>query len=139
MPTYQYGYPGWPDPFGEMRRLQDELSRSPGRGEFPPANVYTNDKGCILVAEIPGMVKTDMEVTVHENSVTIKGRRVGSAKEGATYHRNERRSGAFARTVTLPFNVDAGKVEASYENGLLTVAMPRHEADMPRRIDIRTS
>lgn len=143
MPYRSWGTPGWADPFRELRRIQEDMNRVLGStglaapAEFPQANLYADDDGAVITCELPGVAHGDLEVTVHDDTVTIKGRREPEEGAGITYHRRERRSGAFARTITLPFPVASDKVDARYENGVLTVRMARQEADKPRRIQIR--
>jgi HSP20 family protein len=94
----------------------------------------------IVTAEIPGVKLDDIDLTVHQNTLTIKGRREAEAKEPeASFHRRERSFGPFTRTVALPFNVDADQVKASAHNGILRVELPRPESDKPRKIKISQS
>lgn len=138
-----FGYTGWTDPYADLRRVQDEMNRILGRGgataavDYPPVNVYANDDGVLLVSEIPGVDRSDLEITVDQSTLVLKGRREPAGQGEATFHRRERRSGAFARSVTLPFPVEADKIDARLENGTLRVRMARHEADKPHRIEIR--
>jgi HSP20 family protein len=77
---------------------------------------------------------------VHQNTLTIKGRREPEAKEPeAGFHRRERTFGPFLRTIALPFNVDPEQVKATAQNGILTVELPRPESDKPRKIKISQS
>jgi HSP20 family protein len=138
---------GWADPFGELNRIQSEMARllGPARRallerEFPPVRVATNDDGALLQALVPGVAPEKIEVTVHGDTLSLKGEREAPAPaEGATWHRNERRTGRFARTVTLPFEVDPERVEARFENGVLEVRLPRVASQRPRKIEIATS
>jgi HSP20 family protein len=138
-----FGYTGWTDPYADLRRIQDEMNRVLGRTgvsaamEYPPVNVYANDDGVLVVSEIPGVARSDLEITVDQNTLVLKGRREPPGEGEVTFHRRERRTGAFARSVALPFPVEAGKVDARLENGVLRVQMMRHEADKPHRIEIR--
>ncbi|MEM7022586.1 MAG: Hsp20/alpha crystallin family protein [Pseudomonadota bacterium] len=139
------GRSSWPDPFRELRRMQEELARTygvPGRTaeEFPPLNLWTGAQGAMLTAAMTGVDPGDLEITVHQDTLTLKGARAAdSAEDKPTYHRRERRHGSFARTVALPFRVDAEHVEASLEDGILTLMLPRHEAERPKRIEISKS
>ncbi len=136
------GRSSWPDPLRELRRMQDEWSRvygAPARAgeEFPPLNLWTGAQGAVLTAAIPGVDPDDLEITVHQDTLTLKGKRGPDEGEGAaTYHRRERRHGAFGRTVALPFSVDAEHVQAGIEDGILTLMLPRHESERPKRIEI---
>jgi HSP20 family protein len=134
------------DPLRELRRLQDEVDRLAGAvaptaglaaaGGFPAVNVYAGRDGIAVVAELPGVAKEDLEVQAHRDTLTVRGaRRPASEQEGA-YHRRERRSGTFTRTIQLPYRVDPSRVEARLEDGVLRLSLPRPEEDKPRRIAI---
>jgi HSP20 family protein len=144
MALYPRGYDPWNYPFSTLKRLQDEVNRAFGdfrlaeTGEFPPVNLWRNADGVIVTAEVPGVRLADMEITVHQNTLTIKGKREPEADEPkATFHRQERQYGSFARTISLPFNVDSEHVHAGASNGVLTIQLPRPEAEKPKRIHIR--
>lgn len=139
----QMGYTGW-DPLAEMRRLQadmnrtfDRTSRDPATRVYPPVNLWLGDDSVVVTAELPGLTPDEVELTVRDDTLTIDGERPPTeATEQAGWHRRERPYGAFSRTVGLPFRVDAGRVRARFENGLLEVEMQRPEADRPRKIAI---
>jgi HSP20 family protein len=106
-----------PDLFREMRRAQEEMNRLfgglrfPLEAEFPPLNVWAGADGAIVTAEVPGVRPDQIDVTVHQDTVTLRGKRDPEAVDSdAIVHRQERIHGAFARTVLLPFRVDADKV-----------------------------
>lgn len=143
-----FGRGWWPDdPFGELRRMQAEMDRvlsrydTPGTAEFPPINIWTNPEGAVVMARVPGLARDDVELTVHDDTLTIRGeRRDDAAGDGeAVYHRRERPRGAFARTVVLPYAVDADSAEAMLSDGVLAVRLKRPEAEKPKRIDITKS
>jgi len=123
------------DPFRNIRRLQDEVSRL----EFPAVNVFVNQDGVIITAELPGVRSEDLDILTHRDSVTLSGERQTETKEARGYHRRERRGGRFVRTVSLPFVVDPNMVEADLVNGVLTLVLPRAEEDKPRRINVKAS
>jgi HSP20 family protein len=132
------------DPFHEMRRIQDEmnrvLQRTPQRESgYPAMNVYVSQDGVAVTAELPGVSEEDLEVSVHRDTVTLRGERKLERDEVSRYHRRERGGSSFARTVSLPFNVDPDKVEASYRNGVLRLSLHRPESDRPKRIPVRSS
>ena len=143
------GFPGGtPDPFRELRRLHDEMGRLAGAlapaagpataaGGFPAVNLYAGRDGIALVAELPGVEAGDLEVHAHQDTLTIRGARRPASEDEAAYHRRERRSGAFTRTVQLPYRVDPDRVEARLEDGVLRLSLGRPEQDKPRRIEIR--
>jgi len=134
-------------PFGELRSLQREMNRlfdgydgGATVSRFPALNVWGNSDRVVVMAELPGLDPKDLDLSVVNNQLTIKGdRKSDKPAEDAVCHRSERDYGKFVRTVRLPFAVENDKVEAKYENGVLTVSMPRHEATKPKRIEIKMS
>lgn len=134
-------------PFEELRDLQREMNRlfdgyesGTTMSRFPALNVWGNPESVVVTAELPGLEIDDLDIQVVNNQLTIKGERKGDKPaEDAVCHRCERDAGKFVRTVRLPYVVESDKVTATYENGVLTVTMPRHEATKPKRIEIKTS
>lgn len=92
-----------------------------------------------MEADVPGFKMEDLEVSVVADQLTIKGRREFPTEEGTTFHRRERRAGEFTRTLTLPAEVDADKIEATLKNGVLTVVMPKAEAARTRKITVKSA
>lgn len=133
----------WPDLFMDIRRAQDEMNRLFGglrlapRTEFPPVNVWAGADGAIITAQVPGVSPDQIDITVHRDTVTLRGKRDPEAVDGdATAQRQERVYGPFSRTVVLPFRVDADKVSARFDRGVLTLELPRPESDKPRHIKV---
>lgn len=137
---------GW-DPFAEMRRLQTDMNRlfegagsARSAGVCPPVNLWLGENSVVVTAELPGPSQDEIDLTVREDTLTIKGEaRPASAGEGAVWHRRERPAGTFSRTVELPFRVDSDQVQARFQNGLLEVEMRRPETDLPRKIKVNTN
>ncbi len=133
---------GW-DPWRALEELEDQVSRAfravraPRR--YPPLNVYEDEEGLTVVAELSGVTGAELEVTAKGDSLTIKGARERPEEEGREYHRRERRFGEFERSVSLPAGLDTGKVEAGVRNGLLVVRLPKAEEAKPRKIEIKGS
>jgi HSP20 family protein len=131
-----------PDRYGDLRRWNGDASRLFGmpsftEAEFPPVNVLTGADGAVVKAEVPGVSPDQIEITVHHNSVILRGKREMEAQDQATIvHRRERAQGPFARTIALPFRVDAEKVAARFDRGVLTLTLPRPEADKPRQVKV---
>ena len=100
-------------------------------------NLYAGRDGIAVVAELPGVAKDELEVHAHRDTLTLRGTRRPAAEDEAAYHRRERRSGAFTRTIQLPFRVDPERIEARLENGVLRLSLQRPEEDKPRRIEIK--
>ena len=135
-------------PWQEMERVQREMNRlfrrtlsGPGLHEapcYPAMNVWTNQDGVQVTAELPGVKVEDIEISVVNDTLTVSGTREPEMlQEGETYHRRERGCGKFNRTFQLPYQVESGKVEAVLEKGVLHVTLPRAEADKPKKITIK--
>jgi HSP20 family protein len=110
-----------------------------GEQAFPALNIWDDGQRICAEAEVPGFKMDDLEVSVVGNQLTIKGRREFSTEKDATYHRRERRTGEFTRTLTLPVEINAEKVEATLKDGVLTVVMPKSEAALARKIAVKTA
>lgn len=130
---------------GLMADLQDEFNNMfrarfrRGSMVFPPLNVWVKDDEAIVEAEVPGVDIKDIEVSVTGDTLTIRGERKkesSGGKQEATYHRRERWSGAFNRTIGLPFRVDGNKVSATSSNGVLRIVLPRSEEDKAKKIHV---
>jgi HSP20 family protein len=122
----------------EVNRVFDRWGRHPfGVGEFPAVNLWEEEDALHVEAELPGLELRDLEIFVTgQNQLTLKGERKAPVVEKGVQHRQERGFGKFTRTLTLPFAVDANAVEARFENGVLKVRLPKHEAAKPRKIEI---
>ena len=117
-------------------------SRGNGRGvvQALPLDVYATEDQAVLLAAIPGMSPDSLELTVHQNTVTVAGTvsdvRDADEAKGATWYLQELWSGEVRRSVTLPFPVDADKTQASFEHGILRVVLPKAETAKARKIAI---
>lgn len=127
----------------DMQRLQQRLSRlistenELSAHEFPPINVWTSQNGVIVRSEIPGIDPGDVEISLVNDTLTIKGSRNADAlKEEQCCHRRERGYGQFTRSLQLPFSVDGDHVQARFSNGVLQIDLPRAESDKPRKIGV---
>lgn len=142
----------WTNPFFELERLQNEmnrlfdfsLSRWPERdmgileGAWSPAiDIYDSRDNIVVKADIPGLSKDEIEVSVHNDTLVIRGekKREDKIKEDE-FVRTERFYGGFHRAVTLPSTVDADKVKAVYNNGVLELTLPKREEVKPKQIQI---
>ena len=104
----------------------------------PPVDIRETDDALVLTAELPGLTKEDVQITLENRVLTLAGeRKFEKEAKGENYHRIERSYGAFTRSFTLPPNVKTEKVDASFENGVLSVTLPKMEESKPRRISIR--
>jgi len=127
----------------EMERLQREMNRimdggSDGaRGEFPSLNAWANEENALITAELPGIKAEDLDISIVGDTLTLAGARFDQkGDDDRTYHRRERWQGNFSRTIQLPFRINAEDVDATFDNGILQVVLPRAEADKPHRISI---
>lgn len=104
----------------------------------PPVDIYeTEDKSVVVTVELPAMNREDIKVTFENEVLSIEGeRKFVSQVDKEHYHRVERGYGSFRRSFTLPGSVDAGRVDATYQNGLLTVTLPRREEARPKQIQV---
>jgi HSP20 family protein len=126
----------------ELNRVFDRWGRDGARAlgltAFPPVNVWEDQEGVYVEAELPGFELKELEVLVTGgNQLTIKGARKLPSLGKGVWHRQERGYGNFDRAVTLPFVVDPEKVEARLENGVLLVKLPKHESARPRKINVK--
>lgn len=128
------------DPWDEF----DKMRRShfhpfvPSRAEFPAVNVWTASDSAVVTTEVPGIDPKNIDISVTGKAITIRGvRESEDLKEGEAYHRRERWNGKFSKTFDLPFNIQSDKVNARFSKGILTVTLPRAEAEKPRKITIK--
>jgi HSP20 family protein len=110
------------------------------RRAFPPINVWTGRDNVVVTGELPGFDPAKIELSVQGDTLTFSGsREAEQLEEGATYSRQERDVGSFSRTIQLPYRVDPDQVEAHYDKGILTITLPRLEADKPKQITVKAS
>lgn len=134
------------DPWRPMRQLRNEMDRlftesgRPRAAAFPPVNVWTSPDGVVVTAELPGVDPGTLEIEAVRDTLTIKGERPRTEGDGdRSWHRRERGAGAFSRTITLPYPIDADSVDASCRDGVLRIGLSRPEEEKPRRIEVRTT
>ena len=137
------------DPFRDLLNLQNEMTRLFGHAYgdeaegtraswAPPLDIYETPDAYKVLAELPGFSPDQVDVTVNEGQLTIRGeRKFYDDVNEESFHRVERRFGAFQRIVSLPQQVQAERVEASFDKGVLTVSIPKAEQAKPRRIEIK--
>jgi len=136
------------EPFRDMLNLRADMDKvfksffsglpEEREGYWAPIIDIEEDKNNIIVKiEIPGMKKDDIKVAVHGKILSVSGeRKQESEVKDKIYHRIERAYGKFSRTITLPSEVDADKIKASYKDGLLRINLPKLESVKPRQIDV---
>jgi HSP20 family protein len=105
---------------------------------MPPVDIHQHDDHqLVLTAELPDMAREDIDISVENFVLTIKGeKKLHTDVKNEQYHHSERRFGTFSRSFSLPQTVDAGKVAAEYKNGVLTVRLPLREEARPRHIKV---
>ena len=127
-----------------MNRMLEDFNSGPpedlARGSWVPAvDIYSNGpQELVLKAELPDMKQEEIELTVEDNTLTLRGeRKFDSEVSQEQFHRVERSYGPFARTFALPPTIDAGKVSAEYKAGVLTVRLPLREEAKPKQIKVQ--
>lgn len=139
----------WPT-FGRLTNLRDEIDRlfeAPLAeltrasqllsGWTPALDVYEDKDNVYVRAELPGMKREDIDLSLHEGTLSLSGERKSEDKyKDAEVYRSERFFGRFQRTVTLPTPVAVEKVKAQYQDGILTVTLPKSEEAKPKHIDV---
>ena len=109
-------------------------------GAYPALDVWEDEATLFVEAELPGMELADVEIFVTGgNQLTLRGERKQPQEGEGTWHRQERGFGQFSRALNLPFNVDADKVEAKLQHGVLTVELPKAADAKPRRIAVKAN
>lgn len=136
----------FPDSFDALLGLQQTLDAfrtsgwlEPGissGGSYPPIDVFRKGDDFVIVTELPGLDKPDLDIRVQGRTLRIAGKKTISYPEHASVHRRERLSGSFARAVTLPIEINADGVRADYRDGILALFLPQAEHDRPKRITV---
>jgi HSP20 family protein len=139
------------DPYPELTRLSDEMTRMFGRalGDVrggspqswtPALDVIDTPEAIVLKADLPGVSPEDVSIEFHEDTLTLTGeRRFTDKVEDGRYHRLERSYGRFSRSLTLPKDVKADEISATFEEGVLEVRVPKAEEVKPRRIPVSSA
>jgi HSP20 family protein len=135
--------------FDEFRRMEQEMDqlfgrspwtsgiRSVARGTYPPINIGATPEQVDVYLFAAGVDPKALEISIHQNLLTIDGERRLITEEGADYFRKERYDGAFHRVVTLPDDVDPEQVEAAYRDGVLRITIKRRVKSQPRQIEVK--
>ncbi len=142
----------WNDPFRDLAALQERMNRvfeeSLARGRHeedlstgtwaPPVDIFETKEKVVLKAELPGFAEDQIHLRFEEGILTMEGERKFEKKAGdESYHRVERSYGHFVRSFSIPTSVDHERIAASFENGILTVELPKREETRPRQIRIQ--
>ena len=121
--------------FPEPRGEEDEVSLGTW---YPPVDIHDADEAIVVKAELPGLKKEDIVIEIKGNILTLKGERTeGREIREENYYRQERRSGKFHRSFTLPAAISPEKVVATYKAGVLEIKIPKAEKQKPKQVDIR--
>lgn len=128
---------------GEVDRLLDpwglDLPRGVALATFPPVNVWEDSEAFHVEADLPGLTHEQLQLSVtNRNQLTISGERLPEEAGKGRWHRRERGFGRFQRVLKLPAPVDADKIEAKFDNGLLHIVLPKAEEAKPRRIAVKS-
>jgi HSP20 family protein len=133
------------DPFRDMTQVQNQFNRLvdqvwSGRQEswLPAVDVFDTKDSVVLKAELAGMDPDEIQIEVEDNVLTIKGeRKFEETVDEERYYRVERRFGSFQRNLALPQGVKPEDISAAYEDGILTVTVPKVEEEKPKRIEVK--
>jgi HSP20 family protein len=134
------------DPFDALTSFQQALdayrtsgwldSTVSGGGAYPPVNVFRKGDDFIIIAELAGVKKSDLDVQVKGRTIRLTGAKTVSYPEKAALHRRERLAGKFDRAVTMPVDIDPDGVKAEYRDGVLALFLPRAESEKPKSIKV---
>lgn len=134
------------DPFDALASFQQALDAYrtsswldaglSGGGAYPPLNVFRKGDDFIVIAELPGVKKSDLDVQVKGRTIRLSGEKAVGYPEKAALHRRERLAGRFDRAVTMPIEIDPEGVKAEYRDGILALFLPRAESDKPKSIKV---
>jgi HSP20 family protein len=138
------------DPVDALLSLQRELGRvfeSPfgselgpsGRGVYPAMNAFTDKNGYVLRMEVPGVPPESIQIETQGRTLTVSGKRESKTPETGSFHRRERGTGEFSRSVQLPADLDPSRAEASCKHGILNVRIPKKEEAKPRQIAVQAA
>ena len=106
----------------------------------PHLNVVESESGYEISLDVPGLKSEEFNIEFKDGQLWVTGeRKTHKEEEGKTYHRVERRFGSFRRVVSLPVDVSADKIEAAYQDGVLTVSVPKSPTAMPRKISVKSN
>jgi HSP20 family protein len=137
--------------FAPLYCLQNDMNRlfehffddlpqvRPYAASYPAMNTWADGDAAWVEAELPGLSLEDVQVFVNGNQLSISGERKIADQKNATWHRRERAQGNFTRTMTLPWEIDADKVEAKLTDGILTVKLPKCETCKPKKVKVLTA
>jgi HSP20 family protein len=135
---FRVSFTRW-DPLRDLFALQERIERmaeAGAAGWTPPVDLYETPDRYVLIAELPGLTRNDIDINVQDGTLTLEGRRRAAAVPCERYHRVERGHGAFRRRFSVPIPIDSQGVSADLKDGVLTVTLPKSAEALPRRIDV---
>lgn len=135
-------------PFEDLVRVRQQMDRlfedamtpyqRPPAGVFPLVNLTEDTESYYIRAELPGIEAKELDIQATGNNIAISGeRKIAPVEEGSKYHRREREAGKFSRAIALPGDIDTNKVDATLEDGILTVVVAKAEAAKPKQITVK--
>jgi HSP20 family protein len=134
------------DPFNALSNFQQALDAfrasswldagPSGGGAYPPMNVFRKGDDFVIITELPGVKKSDIEVQVKGRTLRLSGTKTVAFPEKAAVHRRERLAGRFDRAVTMPVEINPEGVKAEYRDGILALYLPRAESEKPKSIKV---
>lgn len=122
--------------FGRTHRVQRQADEAPVYDWNPPIDIAESPEGLTFILDVPGLGKDDVSVTVDGNTLVLTGERPSPEVKGE-WHRRERDFGKFSRSFNLPRGFATDKVEATFQDGVLSIHLPKAESARPRKIEIR--
>jgi HSP20 family protein len=134
------------DPFDALLQFQQALdafrasnwlgSGPSAGGAYPPMNIFRKGDDIVVIAEVPGVRKSDLDIQIRNNTIRIAGSKTVQYGDNAALHRRERLAGGFDRAITVPVEIDADRVNAECRDGILALYLPRAERDKPKSINV---
>ena len=123
--------------FRDVFEAQPAWDLVPWTRGFPAVNAWEDEKSFHVEAELPGFDEKDIQLTVLGAELRIEGKREDVREENVKVYQRERHRGEFARVLRFPVEIDEGKIEAHFKNGLLSVTLPKASAALPRKIEVK--
>ena len=134
------------DPFEALFNIQRALdargtsdwlqNQTTSQGPFPPINVFQQGEDIVVIIELAGIDKNELQIQAKDNTIRISGKKAVSYPKDVSLHRRERSIGEFDRTLSIPLRIDADAIKAEYRDGILALHLPRSEQDKPRTVKI---
>jgi len=134
------------DPFDALRHFQQALDTyrtsswldqgTSGTGAYPPVNVFRKGEDILIITEVPGITKSDLDIQIKGNTIRLAGTKTVAYSDKASLHRRERLAGRFDRAISIPFEIDDENVTAECRDGILTISVPRSVREKARSIKV---